>query len=109
MVLMFARLLAVTSSIVWCASRPLIAASMPRIIGASLPFVASSERSGQGGWCRDRSCEHGAVDVGEHVLAHVLGSHRRDDGVAWDRHHECGAVHKDHCVPRALARGPRDA
>jgi hypothetical protein len=37
--------LAVTSSIVWCASRPLIAAYIPDIIGTSLPFAASSKRS----------------------------------------------------------------
>ena len=45
----------------------------PRIIGTSLPFAASSERSGRGCLPPRRSCDHGTVDVGEHVLAHVLG------------------------------------
>src|SRR6476620_11175492 len=105
-----ARLLAVTSSIVWCASKPLIAAYMPRIIGASLPFAASSQRSSRACVVLPRSsCDHGAVDVCEHVLAHVLGSHRRDDGVVRDRHHVCGAVNEDHGVPGALARRARHA
>src|SRR5271166_2479994 len=98
----FARSLAVLLSIVWFASRPLMAAYIPPIMIASLPFAASSARSGRGcymfasasepnawgvaiaSWCA--SCDHGAVDVGEHVLAHVFRSDRRNDGAVVDGH-----------------------
>ena len=51
------------------------------------------------------SCDHGAVDVGEHVVLHVFRSHSRDHGVVADRHHERGAVDKYEGVARALAGG----
>src|SRR5947209_10300699 len=108
MVSTLARLLAVTSSIVWWTLRPLIAAYMPRIIGASLPFAASSKRSGRVVLRPCASGDHGTVDVGEHVLAHVLGTHRRDDGVVRDGHDVGRVVDEDHGVARALAGGAGD-
>src|SRR5918912_4214011 len=101
--------LAVTSIMIWWVLRPLIAANMLRIIGASLLFreeaASPSVGSGRSGHWRLASCDDRAVDVREHVLAHVLPVDRRDDGLVPDRHHEGGAVHEHDRVARALAGG----
>src|SRR5436190_18616461 len=99
---------AATSIIVWWFLRPLIAANMLRIIGASLPSLAAapSKRSGRP-WlltCPRSSGDDRGIDVREHVLAHVLPVDRRNDGAVLDRHHEGRRVHEDHGVARALAR-----
>ena len=98
MVLTFAMSFAVTSIMIWWDLRPLIAANMLRIIGASFPFVeAASPSMGSGrlGYAGRASGDDRRVDVREHVLAHVLLVHRRDDGLVAHGHHERGAVHKD--------------
>src|SRR5882724_9523525 len=101
---------AATSIIVWWFLRPLIAANMLRIIGASLPSLAAapSKRSGRP-WLNRYSCpssrddgrsrssrDDRRIDVREHVLAHVLPVDRRNDGAVLDRHHEGRRVHEDH-------------
>ena len=86
---------------------------------ASLPFAASSKRSGRGcvwcgcgcgcgcRWCeelsRRASGDDGAVDVGEDVVAHVFGADRGDDGAVGNGHHEGGAVNEHERVAGALA------
>src|SRR5271154_767488 len=105
----FARSLAVSFSIAWFASRPLIAAYIPAIIVTALPFAASSVRSSRSRVLPLLSCDHGTVDVGEHVVLHVFGSHGRYDRAVADGHHECGAVDKNEGVARALARGVSDS
>src|SRR3954471_1911802 len=108
---------AVTSSMTWCALRPLIAANMLRIIGASSPCdAASSVRSGR--WlvflafvafrCV-RLGDNGRVDVRENVVLHVVAIDRRDDGAVADRHDECRVVDEDDRLARALAGGTVDA
>src|SRR3712207_3685533 len=84
---------AVTSSIVWCCFRPLIAEYMPRSTGDSP------------GWLRDDR----AVDVREDVVTHVTGVDRRDDGPVADGDDEGRAVHEDDGVARALGGGAVDA
>src|SRR5436190_22577193 len=95
---------AVTSSMTWCALRPLIAANMLRIMGASTPSSSASSdaRSGRlsfravGGFFPVRRLgDDRRVDVGEDVVLHVIAVDRRDDGPVADRHHERGAVHED--------------
>src|SRR4051812_31128154 len=112
MVLTFAMSFAVTSIMIWWDLRPLIAANMLRIIGASFPFVEAaspSMGSGRCGYAGRASGDDRRVDVREHVLAHVLLVHRRDDGLVADGHHERGAVHEDDRVAGALARGTGSA
>src|SRR5918996_2339549 len=108
MVFTFAMSFAVTSSITWCVLRPLTAANMLRIIGASRPFDVRPPRRGPAGDSVPPSSDDGAVDVREHVLAHVLGVHRRDDGAVLDGHDERRAVQEDHGLARALAGGARN-
>src|SRR5689334_6851710 len=108
---------AVTSSMTWCALRPLMAANMLRIIGASSPCdAASSERSGRWlvflafwGFLVFRLGDDGRVDVGENVVLHVVAIDRRDDGSVADGHDERRAVHEDDRLARALAGGTVDA
>src|SRR5690554_6602333 len=91
--------LAVTSSMAWCILRPLIAAYMPRSIGGGSPLARLPRSLG----------DDGAVDVGEDVVAHMRGVHRRDDGAVADGHDERGAVDEDDRLAAALGRGPGDA
>src|SRR3954447_19203941 len=49
------------------------------------------------------------VDVGEHVVLHVLAIDRRDDGAIADRDDERRLVHEDHRLARALAGGAVDS
>src|SRR4051812_5610462 len=108
---------AVTSSMTWCALRPLIAANMLRIIWASSPCdAASSVRSGRLVWSSlpcffllERLGDDGRVDVGENVVLHVVAIDRRDDGAIADRHDECRVVDEDDRLARALAGGAVDA
>src|SRR3954462_10329603 len=108
---------AVTSSMTWCALRPLMAANMLRIIGASSPCdAASSLRSGRlvGLPCRAslgavRLGDYGRVDVGENVVLHVVAIDRRDDGAIADRHDERRVVDEDDRLARTLAGGTVDA
>src|SRR4051812_5399345 len=112
---------AVTSSMTWCALRPLIAANMLRIMGASTPSSSASSdaRSGRLGrpcrwwflvsglfWRLGDDCR---VDVGEDVVLHVIAVDRGDHGPVADRHHERGAVHEDDRLAGALAGGAVDA
>src|SRR5947208_1489571 len=100
-VLTLARSLAATSSMTCWVFRPETALNIPRIMCASPSF---------GGWgsptssteVRSGSADYGRVDVGEHVLAHGLRVHRRDDGAVADGDDEHRAVHEDHGLPRAL-------
>src|ERR1044072_1381648 len=106
-------LLEVTSSMTWCCLSPLIAENMPRIIGASLAFrscAASCARSGRA-LCGAplASCDHGAVDVGEHLLAHVLGVDRRHDGPVLDGDHERSPVQENDRDARPFSGCPIDA
>src|SRR5213080_1976135 len=101
---------AATSIIVWWFLRPLIAANMLRIIGASLPSLAAapSKRSGRPctGYRRHHvmtsvsgprsSRDDRGIDVREHVLAHVLPVDRRDDGAVLVGDDEGRRVHEDH-------------
>src|SRR3954468_4525871 len=106
---------AVTSSMTWCALRPLIAANMLSIIGASSPCdAASSVRSGR--WlvflavvAFFRLGDYGRVDVGENVVLHVVAIDRRDDGAIADRHDKGRVVDEDDRLARALAGGTVDA
>src|SRR3954451_13097496 len=96
---------AATSIMVWWFLRPLIAANMLRIIGASRPFLpaAPCERSGRP-WltCLPLSSrDDRGIDVREHVLAHVLPVDRRHDGAVLDRDDERPRVHEDDRVARA--------
>src|SRR6266540_2165262 len=104
-------LYAVTSSIIWWTRRPLIAANMPRIIGgASLsgfPGFLLEVRPGLSG-CRSSS-DHGAVDVREHLLAHVLPVDRCDHGPVRDGNDERRSVHEDERLAPALCSRPRDS
>src|SRR3954467_13096264 len=98
---------AVTSSMTWCALRPLMAANMLRIMGASLPFLllaSSDARSGRGldvlvvslsclACLPCRLGDDSRVDVREDVVLHVVAVDRRDDGAVLDGHHECRGVH----------------
>src|SRR4051794_14886529 len=107
---------AVTSSMTWCALRPLIAANMLRIIWASSPCdAASSVRSGRLVWSSlpyffllERLGDYGRVDVGENVVLHVVAIDRRDDGAIADRHDECRVIDEDDRLARALAGGTVD-
>src|SRR5438270_1033549 len=99
--------LAVTSSMTWCALRPLIAANMARIIGTSLPFrgVRPPQRGPAGGLISpSASCDDGAVDVGEDVVLHVVVVDRRDHGPVADRDDERGPVDEHDGVAAALRR-----
>src|SRR5438067_11601865 len=80
-VLTFAMSFAATSSMVWLTCSPLIAENIPLIIScASLS---------------DGSGDDGAVDVREHLLAHVLAIDRRDHGLVGDGYDESGVVDED--------------
>src|ERR1700679_760978 len=99
MVSTLARLFAVTFSICWCASSPLIAEYIPGIISTSLPFAASSGRAGRccgaDSWCQPRcSCDHGAVDVGEDMRVHGLWCYRGEHGVVLDGCDEGRPIHE---------------
>src|SRR5438093_10671919 len=104
-------LFAVTSSIIWWTRRPLIAANMPRIIGgASLsgcPGFLLAVRPGLCG-CRSSS-DHGAVDVREHLLAHVLSIDRGDHGPVGNGDDERRPVHEDERLAPALCRSSSDS
>src|SRR5438093_10590961 len=103
-------LFAVTSNRSWWTRRPLIAANMPRIIGGSsfVGFPASSRRSGRGGRGWSWSGDHGAVDVREHLLAHVSLVDRGDHGSVRDGDDEGRSVDEDERVAPALRRRARD-
>src|SRR4051794_11517477 len=105
---------AVTSSMTWCAFKPLIAANMLRIIGASLPCSMRPPREvrplvGLPCLWPCRLGDDRRVDVGEHVVLHVIAIDRRDDGAIADRDDERRLVHEDHRLARALAGGAVDA
>src|SRR3712207_6046428 len=106
---------AVTSSMTWCALRPLIAANMLRIIGASSPCLMRPPRGGPaaGGlpclWVSLRLGDHGRVDVREYVVLHVVAIDRRDHGAIADRDDERRLVDEDHRLARALAGGTVDS
>src|SRR3954468_4055369 len=102
---------AVTSSMTWCAFKPLMAANMLRIIGASSPCdAASSMRSGRVdflavGLLVFRLGDDGRVDVREDVVLHVVAVDRRDDGAVANRDHERRLVDEDDRLARALRGG----
>src|SRR4051812_22427867 len=102
---------AVTSSMTWCALRPLIAANMLRIMGASLPLISRPPlmRGPAARFPYLRLSDDRRVDVREDVVLHVIAVDRRDDSPVADRHHERGAVHEDDRLARALAGGAIDA
>src|SRR5688500_14903544 len=117
-------LFAVTSSMIWWTRRPLIAANMPRIIGGSSlgsPGFLEEVRPGFVWLCRcvpahvyvcvcvGPSRDHRAVDVGEHLLAHVLSVDRGDHGPVRDGDDEGRAVYQDERLAPALRRRPRDS
>src|SRR5579864_2386182 len=96
-----------TSSIVWWTRRPLMAANMLLIIRGSLPFrPLASSREVQPGLVRLLR-DHRAVDVREHLLAHVLLVDRRDDGPIPYGHDERRVVDEDERVAPALRRCSR--
>src|SRR5260221_1257991 len=94
--------LAVTSSIVWWTRRPLIAANIARIILGSSAFSCRS-KGGRGG-----SGDHGAVDVREHLLAHVLAVDCGDDGAIRNGDDERRVVDEHEGGAGALCRGAVD-
>src|SRR2546423_11569266 len=110
---------AVTSSITWCALRPLTAANMLLIIWASLPSDRGPlKRRGPAGRsslpCGSgttglRLGDYRRVDVREDVLLHVVAVDRRDDGAVAHGHDERRVVHEDHGLARALAVRAVDA
>src|SRR6476659_4758798 len=104
--------LAVTSSIVWWARRPLIAANIPRIIWGSLPFWPRLPLRGPAWPCGCGGCgssDHRAVDVREHLLPHVVAVDSGDDGAVLGGDHEGRLVDEDEGGASALRRGPVDA
>src|SRR5690349_5895436 len=102
--------LAATSSIVWCTWRPLIAANIPLIISGSLPFrprLPCAGPASASSWLRSR--DHGAVDVCEDLLLHVLLVDCGDHGPVGNRDHERGLVDEDERVARSLGRSALNA
>src|SRR5919198_837390 len=104
-------LFAVTSNSSWWTRRPLIAANMPRIIGGSslsgFPGFLREVRPGCRWW--SKSCDDRAVDVREHLLAHVPLVDRGDHGPIGDGDDEGGAVDEDERVAGALRCSASDA
>src|SRR2546421_10832683 len=107
---------AVTSSMTWCALRPLIAANMLRIMGASPLLSRPPPMRGPAGLTSlPSSCplcdsrDDRGVDVREDVVLHVVAVDRGDHGAVADGHHERGVVHEHDRVARALAGGTIDA
>src|SRR5919198_6539169 len=108
----------VTSSMVWWTLRPLMAAYMLRIMGASVPLTLRPPRGGPAarGWLPSRSVvlpdlpegplgDDGAVDVGEDLLLHVLAVDRGDDRPVGDGDDERRRVDEHDRRAGALAGG----
>src|ERR1700761_1670369 len=105
-------LFAVTSRRVWWFLRPLTAAYIARIMVLGCPFAPRPPRRGPAmGWCvgRSRSCDDGAVDVGEDLLLHLGLVDRGDHGLGLRCDHVGGAVDRQDGGARALLGGELDA
>src|SRR5689334_13084684 len=104
-------LFAVTSSIVWWFLMPLIAANIARIMVRLLPLAAAGRRRGRvgrgasGPFGGPGSCDDGAVDVGEDVVAHMGAVDGGDYGPVGDRDDEGVVVDHHHRLAAPLAGG----